>query len=170
MWKTRHPYIIDLEASGLASNSYPIEVGLALAPGQRFCALIKPADEWQHWDQHAESVHGISRDMLLKKGRSITEIATEMNQLLSNRTVYSDAWGVDNSWVTTLFAAARMDKTFNVSALEMILNEQQIDVWMETRNAVVRDLGLTRHRASNDAWIIQETYARTLAIASSATL
>ena len=170
MLKTRHPYIIDLEASGLASNSYPIEVGLALAPGQRFCALIKPADEWEHWDQQAESVHGISRDVLAKKGRSVSEIATELNQLLSNRTVYSDAWGVDNSWVTTLFAAARMNKVFNVSALEMILNEQQIDVWMETRNEVVRDLDLARHRASNDAWIIQETYARTLAMTSSANL
>jgi hypothetical protein len=170
MLKIRHPYIIDLEASGLASNSYPIEVGLALAPGQRFCALIKPADEWEHWDQQAESVHGISRDVLAKKGRSVTEIATELNQLLSNRTVYSDAWGVDSSWVTTLFAAARMNKVFNVSALEMILNEQQIDVWMETRNEVVRDLDLARHRASNDAWIIQETYARTLAMTSPATL
>jgi hypothetical protein len=168
--KTRHPYIIDLEASGLASNSYPIEVGLALAPGQRFCALIEPAEEWEHWDQQAESVHGISRDILLKKGRSVTEIATELNQLLSERIVYSDAWGVDSTWVTTLFAAARMDKTFNVSALEMILNEQQMDIWKETRSAVVRDLGLARHRASNDAWIIQETYARTLAMTSSARL
>ncbi len=170
MLKTRHPYIIDLEASGLTSNSYPIEVGLALAPGQRFCSLIKPADEWEHWDKQAESVHGISRDILQKQGRSVTEIAAELNQILNNKIVYSDAWGVDNSWVTTLFAAARMDKTFSVSALEMILNEQQIDVWMETRNAVVRDLGLTRHRASNDAWIIQETYTRTLAMTSSAAL
>ena len=76
--KTRYPYIIDLEASGLASNSYPIEVGLALAPGNRFCSLIKPVDEWEHWDQQAESVHGISRDILLKMGRPVTEIAADL--------------------------------------------------------------------------------------------
>ena len=167
MIKTRHPYIIDLEASGLASNSYPIEVGLALAPGQRYCTLIKPLDSWDHWDQQAESVHGISREVLQKKGRPVTEVAAELNRILNNRIVYSDAWGVDNSWVTTLFAAARMDKTFHVSALEMILNEQQIDLWLTTRNAVAHELGLARHRASNDAWIIQETYARTLTMASS---
>lgn len=167
MIKTRHPYIIDLEASGLASNSYPIEVGLALAPGQRYCTMIKPLDSWDHWDQQAESVHGISREVLHRKGRPVTEVAAELNGLLNNRIVYSDAWGVDNSWVTTLFAAARMDKTFHVSALEMILNEQQIDLWLTTRNAVAHELGLARHRASNDAWIIQETYARTLAMASS---
>lgn len=168
--KTRYPYIIDLEASGLASNSYPIEVGLALTPGNRFCALIKPVDEWEHWDQQAESVHGISRDILLKMGRPVTEIAAKLNQLLGSMTVYSDAWSVDNNWVITLFAAARMKKTFNVSALEMIMNERQIDVWNETKNAVVSDLGITRHRASNDAWIIQETYARTLVITSTTAL
>ena len=167
MIKTRHPYIIDLEASGLASNSYPIEVGLALAPGQRYCTLIKPLDSWDHWDQQAESVHGISREVLYRKGRPVTEVAAKLNGILDNRIVYSDAWGVDNSWVTTLFAAARVDKTFHVSALEMILNEQQIDLWLTTRNAVAHELGLARHRASNDAWIIQETYARTLAMASS---
>lgn len=170
MFRAGPPYIIDLEASGLASNSYPIEVGLALAPGTRFCALIKPAEEWTHWDQQAESVHGISRDILQKKGRSVTRVAAELNQLLNDKIVYSDAWGVDSSWVTTLYAAARMDKTFSVSALEMILNEQQIEVWAETRDVVVRELGLKRHRASNDAWIIQETYARTLEITSSAAL
>ena len=162
MIKTRHPYIIDLEASGLASNSYPIEIGLALEPGQRYCTLIKPVDIWDHWDQHAESVHGISRETLQQKGRAVTEIASELNQLLHDKTVFSDAWGVDSAWVTTLFAAARMEKTFNVSSLEMILSESQIDMWLETRNAVVQDLGLKRHRASNDAWIIQETYLRTL--------
>ncbi|MDX1696720.1 MAG: hypothetical protein R3308_00445 [Thiohalobacterales bacterium] len=164
-----NPYIIDLEASGLASNSYPIEVGLALAPGQRFCALIKPADGWEHWDREAESVHGISRDVLLHKGRPASEIAAELNRLLGNKIVYSDAWSFDSAWVTTLFAAARMDMTFNIHALEMIMNEQQIAIWVETRDSVANDLGLERHRASNDAWIIQETYARTLAMSSSAT-
>jgi hypothetical protein len=81
--------------------------------------------------------------------------------LLTDKVVFSDAWGVDNTWVITLFAAAGIERTFTISALEMILTEAQIEIWLETRNAVVRDLGLARHRASNDAWIIQETYFRT---------
>jgi len=160
MIKTKHPYIIDLEASGLASNSYPIEVGLALEPGRRYCRLIKPVDHWHHWDEHAESVHKISRETLFEKGRPVTEVAHELNQLLKNRIVFSDAWGVDNSWIMVLFAAAGIEKTFSVSALEMILSESQMDIWKDTRDAVIRDMGLQRHRASNDAWIIQETYLR----------
>jgi len=167
MFKTRHPYIIDLEASGLASNSYPIEVGLALEPGRRYCSLIKPVEHWHHWDQHAESVHNISRDTLFEKGRSVEEVAVELNQLLKDRVVFSDAWGVDNSWILVLFAAAGIEKTFSVSSLEMLLTEPQMGIWKETRDSVIADMGLTRHRASNDAWIIQETFIRTLAETSS---
>jgi hypothetical protein len=166
MFKPARPYIIDLEASGFGSKSYPIEVGLALEPGQRYCTLIKPADHWDHWDEGAESVHKISRENLFKSGLPVTEVAHQLNHQLNNKVVFSDAWGVDNRWIIELFAAAGIDKTFGVSALEMILTERQIDLWLETRNAVIQDLGLERHRASNDSWIIQETYIRTLTLTS----
>ena len=163
MPRTEYPYIIDIEASGLGSGSYPIEIGLALGPDQRYCSLIRPAKGWNHWDEQAEQVHQIKRDTLLSAGRPVTEVALELNQLLAHRVVYSDAWGVDNPWVIELFAAAGIHKEFTVSALEMILSEAQIDIWGETRDEVVEELGLRRHRASNDSWILQETYRRTLA-------
>ena len=166
MIKPAHPYIIDVEASGLGPESYPIEIGLALEPNQRYCSLIRPVAHWTHWDNQAESVHGITRDNLLRSGRPLREVASELNQLLGNKVVFSDAWPVDNTWIIELYAAAELEKTFTVSALEMILTEQQIDLWGETRDAVVVDLGLERHRASNDSWIIQETYIRTLAMTS----
>jgi hypothetical protein len=166
MIKTARPYIIDVEASGFGSNGYPIEVGLALEPGQRYCTLIKPADHWNHWDEQAESLHKISRENLLRKGRPLTEVALELNRLLENKIVFSDAWSVDNAWIIQLFAAAGIEKAFNISALEMLLNEQQMNLWATIRNCVVADLGLKRHRASNDSWIIQETYIRTLAMSS----
>jgi len=45
-----------------------------------------------------------------------------------------------------------------VSPLELILNERQMERWQLTRDRIVRESNLARHRASNDAWIIQETY------------
>ena len=42
------PFIIDVEASGFGSSSYPIEIGVALEYGSRHSALIKPADDWIH--------------------------------------------------------------------------------------------------------------------------
>lgn len=166
MIKTRHPYIIDLEASGLQSSSYPIEIGLALEPGRRYCTLIKPAEHWEHWDDDAESVHKISQALLQERGRPVQDVARELNERLSGKVVFSDAWGLDSAWVDSLFFAARIQKTFSVSALETILTEPQIECWKDARDAVIQDLGLARHRASNDAWIIQETYLRTLAMTS----
>jgi len=43
------PCIIDLEASGLGKQSYPIEVGYILDDGKSFCSLILPADGWDRW-------------------------------------------------------------------------------------------------------------------------
>lgn len=166
MKRLAQPYIIDIEASGLGNGSYPIEIGLALEPGDRFCSLIKPAEGWVHWDEQAETVHRISRDTLLEHGRPITDVARDMNRLLGGRVVYSDAWGLDNTWVIELFATAGVRQNFMVSPIEMILTEDQIDIWSGTRDAVTEELGLRRHRASNDSWILQETYIRTLAMTS----
>ncbi len=38
-----------------------------------------------------------------------------------------------------------------------------MNVWHETKNQVMTDVGVRRHRASTAAFIIQETYARTQA-------
>ena len=163
MIRPLHPYIIDIEASGFGSNSYPIEVGLALEPDQRYCRLIRPVGHWHHWDKQAETVHGISRDILIQNGRAVTEVALELNDLIGNGMVFSDAWGVDDPWISKLYAAAAVPKRFSVRSLEMIMTEAQIAVWEQTRDSVVLDLGLDRHRASNDARIIQEIYRRTRA-------
>lgn len=160
MIKSAHPYIIDVEASGFGAGSYPIEVGLALEPGKRFCRLIRPAGHWRHWDEEAEAVHRISRATLLEHGRPVTEVARELNELLDGRIVFSDAWAVDKPWIIELFAAAGMRQRFSISALETILTEEQMGLWSRTRNTVVRELGLERHRASNDSRIIQETFLR----------
>jgi hypothetical protein len=52
------PNIIDIEASGFGVDSYPVEVGIVLSTGQKYCAIIKPADDWLYWDKKAELVHG----------------------------------------------------------------------------------------------------------------
>ncbi len=161
MPRIARPLIIDIEASGLGSMSYPIEVGVVLGNGWRYCSLIAPLPEWTHWDAEAEELHGISPDMLQQHGKPVHQVADELNHKLAGKTLYSDAWVVDKPWLTTLFHAARRSMDFSVSPLEMILSEPQMEVWYETRDRVLGESQLQRHRASNDAWIIQETYRRT---------
>jgi DNA polymerase III epsilon subunit-like protein len=155
------PSIIDVEASGFGSDSYPIEIGAVLTSGERYCSLILPVPEWTHWDGQAAKVHGITRAFLEKNGRPVTEVAKALNSLLAGRTVYSDGWGFDLRWITQLFYTAGIYQQFKVSALENILSEAQMTIWHEVKNQVVAETKFKRHRATNDALIIQETYART---------
>jgi hypothetical protein len=158
------PNIIDIEASGFGPDSYPIEVGFVLGDGQKYCTLISPLDEWVHWDEQAEQVHGISRRTLATHGEPAAQVAAELNRLLQGRTVYSDYWSVDQSWLNTLFYATRMMMGFHLSSIELIMSESQIEDWQSKRDAVLAEHGGNRHRASYDAWVIQETFARSCSV------
>lgn len=156
-----HPWIIDIEASGFGPDSYPIEIGLALENGDKYCTLVLPAPDWDHWDESAESIHRISRDILETYGRPMEEIARELNELLEGKTVYSDGWVVDKPWLNKLFHAAGVEPGFSTSALEMILSEEQMAIWHDTKDRILKEVEHKRHRASFDAMIIQETWVRT---------
>ena len=158
------PIIIDIEASGFGAESYPIEVGVVLEDGERYSSLIHPHSQWTHWDDHAELIHHISRSNLIEFGRPINLIANNLNQILRNKTVYSDGWVVDKPWIDQLFYNAGVEMQFHVSPLELILVEEQMRNWHLTKQEVINESNMTRHRASFDAWIIQETFRRTSSV------
>jgi hypothetical protein len=155
------PNIIDIEASGFGFESYPIEIGVVLSNGQKYCSLIKPEKNWSYWDQDAELVHGLSLELLYLHGKPVQTVAWDLNQFLRNQTVYSDGWVLDKPWLTRLFYQAGIAPVFFISSLEYILKEPQMAIWTVTQKQVINDLALQRHRASTDALIIQETYYRT---------
>jgi len=165
MNKITNPIIIDIEASGFGANSYPIEVGVAMDDNKKFCSLILPAPEWTHWDEEAAKVHHIERNILKIYGKEPKIVAKHLNKLLAGKTAYSDGWVVDKPWITTLFYEAGINMSFDVSPLEMILSESQMENWHKTKDQVIKDIDGARHRASYDASVIQETYKRTLEIA-----
>jgi hypothetical protein len=154
------PTIIDVEASGFGSGSYPVEVGVALPDGGRHCYLITPARSWRHWDEEAERVHGITREMLTSYGRPVQDVAWRLNELLRNKTAYSDAWSFDMSWLGKLYDAANMQQGFRLADISELIDEDQHARWQTVKREVVAELGLRRHRASGDARILQETWRR----------
>lgn len=164
------PTIIDIEASGFGSYSYPIEVGVVKYNGERYCALIKPEPGWDHWCDKAEAVHGISRELLQEHGKSPQEVCTELNSFLQESMAFSDAWIHDNPWLTRLFFAARMSRSFHLSPIEYIASEEQLMLWDKTKKRLVVDLGIERHRASGDAFLIQQTYIETVRLMAEKTL
>ncbi|WP_426357347.1 hypothetical protein ACPUVO_12845 [Pseudocolwellia sp. HL-MZ19] len=158
------PIILDIESSGFGSHSYPIEIGVIFEDKSKYCSLIKPESNWVHWSEEAEQLHHIKRDSLTIHGKSAYDVAKRLNKLLHGKIVYSDGWVVDSTWLIRLFEAAKIEMTFSLSAIEMILKEQQMNLWDEMKKKVISELKLSRHRASNDAQIIQETFTRTLCV------
>jgi len=154
------PAIIDLEASGFGRGSYPIEVGVALADGSVHALLIKPADSWNHWDEKAEAIHGISREHLMEHGKTPREVAMYLNDICSGQTLYSDAWSFDSSWLGRLFDEAEIIQRFRLDTITRLLNEEEMGQWSDTKDAMVSELGLEMHRAANDVMLLRETYKK----------
>lgn len=156
------PILLDIEASGFGRGSYPIEVGLARPDGSACAFLIHPLDEWVHWDPKAELLHGISRARLVREGHPVVEVARWLNDELSEAGVaYSDSWGYDNTWLSLLFHHAGMLPRFRLEALRRLLCDQQLSQWKATKEALVRECDIKRHRAGADARLLQLTYERT---------
>ncbi|MDW7748442.1 MULTISPECIES: hypothetical protein [Halomonas] len=163
------PTLLDIEASGFGRGSYPIEVGLARADGSTCAFLIQPLAEWTHWDPKAELLHGISRGRLQREGYPVRQVARWLNDELGEVGIaYSDSWGYDNTWLSLLFHHAGMLPAFRLEALRILLSEGQQALWSRTKEAIIREQGIHRHRAGEDARLLQLTYLRTLELAAGA--
>ena len=81
--------LLDFEASSLSDDSYPIEVGVAVAlnldePIRVWSSLIRPVREWtirHDWDPAAERVHHIPA-ALLATGQMSSEVAKALLSLI----------------------------------------------------------------------------------------
>ena len=116
------PVFLDFEASGLAPDCYPIEVGWAsfdtAGAVVSEAMLIKPSEEWilhGSWDPIAEKdFHRISLDDLWQHGRDPIDVARRMNAALAGRTLHSDSIS-DVGWMSALFEAANERMNFQIA-------------------------------------------------------
>jgi hypothetical protein len=159
------PAFIDVEASGLGTRSYPIEVGLIKGDGSIFCTLILPPEDWSRqdervWDPGAEQVHGITRPILKAHGKPLEEVARELNRVAGGLTLFSDAWGNDYPWLAKLFDAADLPMLFHIESSRKLLTDDEAARWQQAKEEVIAELNLRRHRASSDAKILQMTLLR----------
>jgi hypothetical protein len=157
---TLPPCVLDIEASGFGRHSYPIEVGYVMPDGRAVCMLVRPTPDWTHWDPAAEKVHGIVRSTLLAHGQAVRDVALVLNRDLAGRTVYCDGWAHDYPWLAALFDAADLRASFRLESVSALLDEARLGRLDAARQAALLDLGLTRHRASNDARALQRALAR----------
>lgn len=146
--------VIDLEASGLGPDSWPIEVGIAWCEAGEvlsWSSLIRPEPGWHPdaWDPLSEEVHGISREELSSAPTAWT-VAEELLRRVAGRPVYSDAPDFDLKWVRRLLDASPAQAGIRVQdydlAVAAVCGERGAD-WAFERLEVTR----TPHRAGPDA-------------------
>lgn len=108
---------LDFEASGLADDSFPIEVGWCFFGGRSGSFLIRPSSEWNddQWDPLAEEVHHITREMLERDGRPARDVAEFLNKLFrTTDLVLSDAHLQDSFWLRRLFDQSPEEPNFEL--------------------------------------------------------
>jgi hypothetical protein len=162
------PCVIDIEASGFGRNSYPIEVGFVLPDGRARCMLIQPAPQWTHWDESAERMHGIARGTLHSHGKPAAEVAALLNAELRGLTVYCDGWAHDYAWLAALFEEAGTSPAFRLESVNSLLHDAELAQLDRARRGALAEIGLKRHRASNDARALQMAVARVSGAAAAA--
>lgn len=139
----RPSFFIDFEASGIAPDSYPIEVAV-VSNETVYSSLIKPVRYWTHWSFDAQDMHGLTQDHLLQEGDTPGAVAEQMKQLFSGQVLCSDS-PQDSFWFDVLFEAADLRPTFELKPLEVLVGR-------EAASDIYRLLPTTRHhRALNDA-------------------
>jgi len=152
-----NPIVMDLEASGLDNESYPIEVGFALENGDVHSWLIKREPGWTHWNPESAKIHNITRDQLTNEGLYAPDVAKLLNSHLSGKTVYTDAKDHDEFWVNVLFETVGIEREFKVESIQsLFINQLQSPLFYKTRNELYKKT--VRHRAGNDAVVIQEAF------------
>lgn len=147
---------IDVEASGLHADSYPIEIGWADTLGNSDSFLIRPPDHWTYWDNSAEALHGIKREQLLKEGMHVIDAAERLDQALGLETVFCDAIEFDSFWLMRLFEEADMDFSFQLADVHQLYGALGTDLAARMKN-FLNNIAAP-HRAREDAMRYAEAY------------
>jgi len=163
--------IIDFEASGLESDSYPIQVAWNMGD-KVHSHFINPdfVPAWQGWSMASEDVHGLSREFLRTHGEHPHDVANCMQKSMGKGLIYSDAVGFDENWCNRLFAETSIERSFKFHDFWGELGKYApsgirgsgvygMTEWTNMLFAQAKKiLGLRNHLADNDVKIRMEVF------------
>ena len=107
---------LDIEASGLETGCYPIEVGWCGADLSPISFLVRPLSTWgiDDWSPSSERIHGITRRCLLEAGADAYDVADWLNTACRGRTVLSDNPANDSAWLRKLYRDTKIEQEFTL--------------------------------------------------------
>lgn len=121
------PIFIDVEASGITTGCYPIEVGWARAEAENGVVrlharsiLIRPSDAWRseswRWDLASVAAHGLTMDTLLRDGMDVDTVCEVLDGAFSGEVLATDTgsgdW--DDGWLQMLYEAAGRNRPWEI--------------------------------------------------------
>jgi hypothetical protein len=159
-------FALDIEASGLQTQSFPLQIAWCDVQGISRCYLLKPSAKWdvESWDVNAETLHGISLFHAQQNGMDCVVVAKELNAHLQAMTVVSDGVAFDSNWLSMIFASAGIEPLFKIQDAYHWLGKC---VWDQKLNpqaaldAIKDDEGCKgrNHNALDDAKLLMEALA-----------
>ena len=131
--------LVDVEATGLHDDSYPIEIAV-LHKGNLYEWLIAPLDGWIHWDKVAEmECHGLSRETKITKGINASFVANTLNRLLCSTTAYSEAAVWDEEWINRLFSDNGIIQAFPVHPIQDLMLQNRATRFNHMKHTLSQD-------------------------------
>ena len=167
-----YPRFLDVEASSLEANSYPIEVAWSDHLGNIESHLINPyaVDSWTDWDYEAQKVHGISRKICREHGVHPIWLCGKMDHLIAlNESIYADGGSFDEHWIDQLYGAGsgRGFPKFKIASSDSIMIQElrkmeksvtkRLDLFEELK-LEARSIVGERHRARVDVQYLIELF------------
>jgi len=166
------PRFLDIEASSLGMDSYPIEIAWSDHQGNIESYLINPylVDEWIDWDYNAQQIHGITRKQCREEGISPNWLCNRMSQSIKpGEIIYADGGVFDENWVDVLYGAgsllgyAQFRITHSDSVMLPLLMNIEYDekkrwtLYEHLKLAARKQIG-SRHRAKPDVQYLIELW------------
>lgn len=118
----RKTAFVDVEASGLMSGAFPVEVAWHTSAG-RGEGMLNPSGHWDEsrWDADAEAMHGLTLPELRRHGRHPKVVAAALETALSGRIVFSDSPAYDLAWLDMIHAAGGVPRTYSVETVGRLI-------------------------------------------------
>lgn len=174
------PRFLDIEASSLGMDSYPIEVAWSDSFGNIESYLINPyaVEEWTDWDYNAQQVHGLSRKQCREEGTNPEWLCKHMDQsIMPGEVIYADGGPFDANWIDVLYDAGSIRGTSQFKVihsdtvmLPLLKNFEPDDKkrWQlyENLKLEARKMIGSRHRATPDVQYLIELWKLCLSMSN----
>lgn len=159
----KKPIFLDIEASSLLPDSFPIEIGFAWISDRNIrsgAELIKPVPQWDMstWLPKSEAVHGISRQELDRSGLPPEKVAQWILDGIGDASaVVSDAPSYDQRWLDMLLETIGRKGAVRLTDFDALVATAGLDKLQRIYGELDRrDIP---HRAAADAERLAWAYA-----------